>query len=86
MFHSKIKGLYSVHLAPDPLFDQEMKPISALDLWNKEKNELRLKTGSRGLDEALGGGLAKGLIEISGVSGSGKTELAMHFLLQVCKL
>ena len=63
-----------------------MKPITALDLWNKEKNEPRLTTGSHRLDKALGGGLHKAITEISGESYSGKTEMAMHFALQVCKL
>lgn len=62
-----------------------MKPLTALDLWKKEKDEPLLKTGSKDMDDALDGGLRKGIIEISGEAGSGKSQIVMQFVLQVCK-
>lgn len=45
--------------------------------------ELTASTGIKGLDDILGGGLATGrLYLIEGVPGSGKTTLAMQFLLE----
>ena len=59
-----------------------MKPVTAFKLWKKENSEAVLKSGCDVLDAALGGGLRKGIIEISGESGTGKTQLAILFILQ----
>jgi circadian clock protein KaiC len=45
--------------------------------------EDRLRTGSSGLDDILGGGLPKGhLYLVEGDPGTGKTTLALQFLLE----
>lgn len=47
----------------------------------------RANSGSRGLDEIIGGGLPKGrLYLLSGAAGTGKTTLALQFLLEGIRL
>src|SRR5579875_3165286 len=48
-----------------------------------EMTDGRIRTGVRGLDDVLGGGLPKGhLYLIEGDPGTGKTTLALQFLLE----
>lgn len=50
--------------------------ITATELYNKRKSIARISTGSRCLDELLGGGIETGSItEIYGEFGSGKTQI-----------
>lgn len=43
--------------------------------------KIRIKTGNKSLDEALGGGVPQGsIIEIHGTENSGKTALALHIV------
>jgi KaiC/GvpD/RAD55 family RecA-like ATPase len=47
----------------------------------------RMKTGIKGLDELLHGGIPKGaVILISGSPGSGKSVLSMQILINGCKM
>ena len=49
---------------------------------SQDTREGLAETGVPGLDEILGGGLARGLYLIEGFPGSGKTTLAFQFLLE----
>src|SRR5690606_31796444 len=62
-----------------------IKPITALELLNKEKNETKLLIGDEIIDKILNGGIEKGITEIVGESGSGKTILGLQLLFQ-CQL
>jgi DNA repair protein RadA len=56
--------------------DLEKSFITATELYNKRQNIARISTGSRCLDELLGGGIETGSItEIYGEFGSGKTQI-----------
>lgn len=59
-----------------------------IDLVNKPADyPLLCSTHSLGLDEALGGGWAKGrIIEVSGPESSGKTTLALHAIINIQKM
>ncbi len=64
------------------LMDQ--KPITASDLLNKEKGKKRISTGSKQLDELLGGGIYTGEItEISGEFATGKTQICFQLSVNV---
>lgn len=58
-----------------------------IDLVNKPKEyPLLCSTQSLGLDDALGGGWAKGrIIEVSGPESSGKTTLSLHAMINLQK-
>ena len=44
-----------------------------------------LSLGDEYLDEVVGGGLVEGITELVGEAGCGKTQMAMHLLLQVSR-
>jgi DNA repair protein RadA len=52
------------------------KFIKALEYWELEKNKLRCTTGSKALDDILGGGIeTRAITEFGGKYGSGKTQI-----------
>ena len=52
--------------------------VLALDVWERRKSLRRLSTGSRSLDEILGGGVeTQAVTEFIGEYGAGKTQLCM---------
>lgn len=62
----------------------DQKPLSASDLLNKEKEKKRISTGSKQLDDLLGGGIYTGEItEISGEFATGKTQICFHLSVNV---
>jgi len=63
------------------VFPQWDAPVSALEMARQRQ---RLSLGDYGLDGFLGGGLlTRGLIEISGESATGKTQLCIQLCLSV---
>jgi circadian clock protein KaiC len=57
----------------------QVKP--AKEIYNK-----KLSTGIKGLDEMLGGGLPQASVTmVAGASGTGKTTIALHFILEGAK-
>ncbi len=62
----------------------DSKQFSAADLLLKEKQKLRISTGSNNLDELLGGGIYTGEItEISGEFATGKTQICFQLSVNV---
>ena len=62
----------------------DSQPISAVDLLLKEEEKKRITTGSKQLDELLGGGIFTGEItEISGEFATGKTQLCFQLSINV---
>ena len=60
------------------------KPLSAIELLEQEEEKKQIKTGSKELDELLGGGICTGEItEISGEFASGKTQLCFQLSVNV---
>lgn len=58
--------------------------ISANQLYEKRKNLLRITTGSKNLDDLLGGGIeSRALTEIYGEYGTGKTQLCHSLCINV---
>ena len=56
---------------------------SPATLLHDPRHTRKLTTGCAVLDETLGGGIdARGLVEIAGTAGSGKTQLALQLMLQ----
>jgi circadian clock protein KaiC len=52
----------------------------------KEIYSKKLSTGIKGLDEMLGGGLPQGSVTmVAGASGTGKTAVALHFIVEGAK-
>jgi DNA repair protein RadA len=52
--------------------------VTALQYWELEKKRLRCTTGSKALDDILGGGIeTRAITEFSGQYGSGKTQLCL---------
>ena len=66
------------------LFLQSSTPSTLLDIWMGHREDLamrRLTTGCSSIDQVLAGGiLSRGVTEIAGESGAGKTQ----FCLQLC--
>jgi len=62
----------------------DSQQFSAADLLLKEKQKLRISTGSNNLDELLGGGIYTGEItEISGEFATGKTQICFQLSVNV---
>ena len=61
-----------------------MQAFSGWQLFQQELQEPTLKVGDPIIDKILHGGFRKGIIEISGESGSGKTSIGMQLLFQCC--
>ncbi|NHK31010.1 MAG: DNA repair and recombination protein RadA [Asgard group archaeon] len=62
----------------------DQKPLTASDLLSKEKEKKRISTGSKQLDDLLGGGIYTGEItEISGEFATGKTQICFHLSVNV---
>jgi len=62
----------------------EHKPVSAVDLLEKEEKRQVISTGSKKLDELLGDGIYTGEItEIAGEFASGKTQLCFQLSVNV---
>lgn len=60
------------------------KPMTAVELLEKEKTKKPITTGSKELDNLLGGGIYTGEItELSGAFGTGKTQLCFQLCLNV---
>jgi len=60
------------------------QPLSAVDLFEKEKEKKAITTGSKELDDLLGGGIFTGEItEIAGEFASGKTQLCFQLAINV---
>ena len=58
--------------------------ITAAELYEEQKNIEYLTTGSKSLDDLIGGGLeTKSITEISGPYGSGKTQLSHQLCVNV---
>ncbi|ETO25015.1 hypothetical protein RFI_12129, partial [Reticulomyxa filosa] len=64
--------------------DKQLEPKTVNQWLELERKEYQsLSFGCPYLDRCVNGGLRKGLCEISGESGTGKTQLAMQLLFQV---
>jgi DNA repair protein RadA len=62
----------------------DQKPLTASDLLSKEREKKRISTGSKQLDELLGGGIYTGEItEISGEFATGKTQICFQLSVNV---
>lgn len=60
------------------------KPVSAIDLLKKEEKKQKITTGSKQLDDLLGGGIfTKEITEISGEFAAGKTQLCFQLTTNV---
>jgi len=58
--------------------------VTAVEIYEEEKNIERLTTGSKALDELLGGGLeTKAITEIAGPYGGGKTQISHQLCINV---
>ena len=66
---------------------QRVPPATVLSIWSGSRQDLiveRLTTGCSTIDEALGGGiLSRGVTEIAGESGAGKTQICLQLCLTV---
>jgi circadian clock protein KaiC len=63
------------------------KNITSLSTLSPDNSEVRLSTGVAGLDDILNGGIPKGhLYLVEGDPGTGKTTLALQFLLEGIRL
>ncbi|KAK6739433.1 hypothetical protein RB195_008115 [Necator americanus] len=59
---------------------------TALDVYEKRKNILKIRTGSLTLDTVIGGGIeSRQITEVFGESGAGKSHLC-HSLAVICQL
>ena len=55
--------------------------VTAKEVWEKRKEQLRISTGSENLDNMLGGGVeTQALTELAGEFGSGKTQICLTLL------
>lgn len=63
--------------------DAVVSPLTNNSITREAENEARLRTGVDGLDDILNGGLPKGhLYLLEGDPGTGKTTIALQFLLE----
>jgi len=59
-------------------------PMTAEEMLQRSASQYRLTTGSKSLDEVLGGGIQPGVItELSGAFGTGKTQIAFQLCVNV---
>ena len=59
-------------------------PVTAEELFKESTSQQRLTTGSKNLDEILGGGIQPGVItELSGAFSTGKTQIAFQLCVNV---
>jgi DNA-repair protein XRCC3 len=69
------------------LFLRTTTPSTLLDIWMGHREDLviqRLTTGCSSIDQVLEGGLlSRGVTEIAGESGAGKTQLCLQLCLTV---
>lgn len=61
-----------------------MQAFTGWQLFQQEEQEPVLTIGDRLIDKVLHGGFRKGIIEISGEAGTGKTSIGMQLLFQCC--
>src|SRR4051794_33837588 len=67
--------------------DARIKNITSASTVEPQDSEPRLSTGIAGLDDILNGGIPKGhLYLVEGDPGTGKTTLALQFLLEGVRL
>ena len=79
-----IKIEISKTIIEEAIANIDQKPVSAADLLKKEEKRQRISTGSKELDELLGGGIYTGEItEISGEFATGKTQLCFQLSINV---
>ncbi|MFO8018830.1 MAG: DNA repair and recombination protein RadA [Promethearchaeia archaeon] len=63
---------------------EKMGFLSAAEIWEKRKNTHKLTTGSKNLDDLLGGGIeTQALTELFGEYRTGKTQLAHQLCVNV---
>jgi circadian clock protein KaiC len=80
-----IPGLHTFRITGDGLhvFPRVIVGADEKRTGEKEAPPRRLATGSKGLDEMLGGGIPEGYsVLVSGPSGSGKSVLATSFIME----
>ncbi|MGB9622529.1 MAG: DNA repair and recombination protein RadA, partial [Candidatus Bathyarchaeia archaeon] len=86
---SKERAYELIYSAQTALMDSGLLDksfLSALDALERRKNLLKCTTGSRSLDDLLGGGVeTQAITELWGEYGSGKTQLC-HTLCVTCQL
>jgi hypothetical protein len=68
--------------------EREMKCVSAIEMWKGSSSsssvERRISLGSEHLDAVLNGGVrTRGITEITGRAGSGKTQICLQLCAQV---
>eukprot|EP01084_Bolivina_argentea_P245656 411217_1 len=62
----------------------QVEALTGWQLYQEELNEPLLKFGDELIDKQFNGGLRKGITEISGEAGTGKTSFGMQLLFQCC--